>query len=117
MNANVAPVAHIQQAVARHFCIRPDDLRSERRSFYVSHPRQIAYYLAHQLTPFSLTNIGRLFGGRDHTTIIHGINRVEQRMASDPQAAETVSKLLAQLKAEIHPPMREMTAADIGLAL
>jgi chromosomal replication initiator protein len=98
-----APVAHIQREVARHFCLRPADLLSDRRAQYVSRPRQIAYYLSRELTTFSLPRIANLFGGRDHTTIMHGISKVEKSIAESPEAAETISRLLAKLEAELAP--------------
>ena len=59
----------------------------------VARPRQVAMYLSKQLTPRSLPEIGRRFGGRDHTTIMHGIRKIEELMGSDRQIAEDIDLL------------------------
>jgi chromosomal replication initiator protein len=64
-------VSQIQHAVAGHFGIRVEEMWSERRARSVARPRQIAMYLARELTGYSLPRIGRHFGYRDHTTVIH----------------------------------------------
>jgi chromosomal replication initiation ATPase DnaA len=74
-------VAEIQQAVCAHFGLDAIDMQSECRYQRVTHPRQIAMYLCRKLTVRSLPEIGRLFGGRDHSTVIHAINVVERRIA------------------------------------
>jgi chromosomal replication initiator protein len=64
----------------------------------IARPRQIAMYLAKQLTPRSLPEIGRRFGGRDHTTIMHGVRKIEELMATDSQMSDDLQMLRRQLQ-------------------
>ncbi|MDG2242668.1 MAG: chromosomal replication initiator protein DnaA [Rhodospirillaceae bacterium] len=88
----------IQKRVAEHFQIRLSDMSSARRSRTVARPRQIAMYLSKQLTSRSLPEIGRAFGGRDHTTVIHAVRKVEELMAGDVAFAEDVDLLTRMLE-------------------
>jgi len=69
------------------------DMHSARRARAVARPRQVAMYLAKQLTPRSLPEIGRKFGGRDHTTVIHAVRKIEELSAYDPTFREDVELL------------------------
>lgn len=89
-------VEEIQRKVADHYNIRFADLIGPKRSRPIARPRQIAMYLAKQLTTRSLPEIGRRFGGRDHTTIMHGVRVIEAMQAKDHQMAEDL-KLLRRL--------------------
>jgi chromosomal replication initiator protein len=86
-------IAEIQQATCAHFGLSGDELLSPGRSPRIAWPRQIAMYLARELTGASLPAIGRQFGGRDHTTVLHACRRTSSRMASDAAAREAVEKL------------------------
>lgn len=86
-------IEDIQCKVIAHYNIRISDMHSPRRARNVARPRQIAMYLAKVLTEHSLPEIGRKFGGRDHTTIIHGIRRIEELMATDRALAEDIEIL------------------------
>lgn len=86
-------VAKIQAEVARFYNIPAIEMVSARRAREVTRPRQVAMYLAKRLTPKSLPDIGRLFGGRDHTTVIHGIRAVEQRRAKNIEFDKDVRSL------------------------
>lgn len=88
----------IQKRVAEHFQIRLSDMSSARRSRTVARPRQIAMYLSKQLTSRSLPEIGRAFGGRDHTTVIHAVRKVEELMKGDSAFAEDVDLLTRMLE-------------------
>lgn len=88
----------IQKRVAEHFQIRLSDMSSARRSRTVARPRQIAMYLSKQLTSRSLPEIGRAFGGRDHTTVIHAVRKVEELMKGDVAFAEDVDLLTRMLE-------------------
>jgi DnaA-like protein len=90
-------VATIQQIVCRHYQIRRHDMLSSRRTIAVVMPRQIAMYLAKFLTLRSLPDIGRRFGGRDHTTVLHAVRKIERLVISD----EAFCFEMEQLKAEI----------------
>ena len=86
-------IDEIQKKVAEHFNIRLADMHSARRARAVARPRQVAMYLAKQLTPRSLPEIGRKFGGRDHTTVIHAVRKIEELSSYDPSFREDVELL------------------------
>lgn len=88
----------IQQAVADYFNLTVDDLKSKRRTQNIALPRQIAMYLARELTDSSLPKIGEEFGGRDHTTVMHGCDRVKEFMGTDPSVNQAIKDLTQQLK-------------------
>jgi chromosomal replication initiator protein len=91
-------IDEIQRRVAEHYNIRLSEMTSERRARAVARPRQVAMYLAKQLTTRSLPEIGRKFGGRDHTTVIHAIRKVEELKGADPALAEDVELLRRMLQ-------------------
>ncbi len=86
-------IDEIQKKVAEHFNIRVSDMHSARRARVVARPRQVAMYLCKQLTPRSLPEIGRKFGGRDHTTVIHAVRKIEELSEYDPSFREDVDLL------------------------
>lgn len=86
-------IEEIQKKVAEHYNIRVTDMHSSRRLRAVARPRQVAMYLAKILTPASLPEIGRKFGGRDHTTIIHGVRKVEELVIGDQGLYEDIEFL------------------------
>jgi chromosomal replication initiator protein len=83
-------IDEIQRKVAEHYNLRMADMHSARRARNVARPRQVAMYLAKQLTARSLPEIGRKFGGRDHTTVMHAVRKVEELMDEDAQVAQDV---------------------------
>lgn len=85
---------NIQQTVADFYKIRVMDLHSKIRSRHISRPRQIAMTLSKELTRHSLPEIGESFGGRDHTTVLHAIRKVEELRANNTQVAEDYNKLV-----------------------
>lgn len=90
-------IEEIQKKVAEHFNIRVSDMHSARRARSVARPRQIAMYLSKQLTSRSLPEIGRKFGGRDHTTVMHAVKKVEELGLHDCDFAEDVELLRRML--------------------
>ncbi|HMI55174.1 MAG TPA: helix-turn-helix domain-containing protein [Gemmatimonadaceae bacterium] len=90
-------VKDIKRCVAQHFNLSLRDLESPRRFAKIVKPRQIAFYLARKLTNRSLPDIGRRFGGKDHTTILHACKLIERNMQTDPQLVQTVRCLEEQL--------------------
>jgi chromosomal replication initiator protein len=90
-------IDEIQRRVAEHYTIRMSEMTSDRRARAVARPRQVAMYLAKQLTTRSLPEIGRKFGGRDHTTVIHAIRKIEELKLTDPALAEDVELLRRML--------------------
>ena len=91
-------VDEIQKTVADHFNLKQADLLSERRTRSVARPRQMAMYLCKQHTTRSYPDIGRRFGGRDHTTVLHGVRKIEELMAQDDQIARDVETLTRKLR-------------------
>ncbi len=86
-------IEEIQRKVAEHYNIRLSDMIGPKRLRNIARPRQVAMYLAKQLTPRSLPEIGRRFGGRDHTTIMHGVRKIEELMATDSQLSDDLQLL------------------------
>jgi chromosomal replication initiator protein len=91
-------IEEIQKKVAEHYSIRLTDMSSARRARAVARPRQVAMYLAKQLTSRSLPEIGRKFGNRDHTTVMHAVSRVGELMERDGAFAEDVELLRRMLE-------------------
>ena len=91
-------IEEIQRKVAEHYNIRLTDMSSARRARNVARPRQVAMYLSKQLTPRSLPEIGRRFGGRDHTTVIHAVKQIEKLRAQDAELDADVRLLIRQLE-------------------
>ncbi|MFJ6025156.1 chromosomal replication initiator protein DnaA [Brevundimonas sp. NPDC092305] len=91
-------VDEIQKTVAEHFSLKQADLLSERRTRAVARPRQIAMWLCKQHTTRSYPDIGRRFGGRDHTTVLHGVRKIEELMPQDDQIARDVETLTRKLR-------------------
>lgn len=91
-------IDEIQRKVADHYILRLQDMHSSRRSRNVARPRQIAMYLCKKLTPRSLPEIGRKFGGRDHTTVMHAVRKIEEMIGEDIAFADEVKLLTRKLK-------------------
>lgn len=96
----VPTIASIKDAVAEHFQVSKAEMTSARRHRDVARPRQVAMYLSKELTPRSLPEIGRRFGWRDHTTVIHGIRQIERLRAVDPELDRDIRFLTAKLTGE-----------------
>jgi chromosomal replication initiator protein len=91
-------IEEIQRRVAEHYNIKLSEMSSERRARAVARPRQVAMFLSKQLTSRSLPEIGRKFGGRDHTTVMHAVRRIEELRQSDSAIAEDVELLKRTLE-------------------
>lgn len=91
-------IDEIQRAVVEHYGLRLTDMTSARRARAVARPRQVATYLCKQLTTRSLPEIGRKFGGRDHTTVMHAIRQIERLREEDPQLDSDLELLRRRLK-------------------
>jgi chromosomal replication initiator protein len=92
-------VEEIQRKVSEHYNIRLSDMIGPKRLRSYARPRQVAMYLCKQLTSRSLPEIGRRFGGRDHTTVMHGVRRIEELKQQDGQIAEDIEMLRRALEA------------------
>jgi len=88
----------IQKCVAEHYGLKVSDLKSKRRTESISTPRQIAMYLCRTLTSHSLPEIGRIFGGRDHTTVLHGCRKIAETKERDPGLSQTLRILTSRLE-------------------
>ena len=91
-------IEDIQRIVARHYNVSRGDLLSSRRTANVVRPRQVAMYLAKTMTLRSLPEIGRRFGGRDHTTVLHAVRKIENLVGADSTLAEEIESLKRQLQ-------------------
>jgi chromosomal replication initiator protein len=91
-------IDEIQKKVAEYYSVRVSDMHSPRRARNVARPRQVAMYLAKQLTPRSLPEIGRKFGGRDHTTVLHAVKKVEELMNKERTMCEDIELLHRMLE-------------------
>lgn len=96
----VITAEYIQETVALYFHLKPEELRSSKRTRNIAHPRQIAMYLCRKLTDLSLPKIGEKFGGRDHTTIIHGCEKIAKEMQSDIELSQIINELEAKITAK-----------------
>jgi chromosomal replication initiation ATPase DnaA len=91
-------VSIILRAVAAHYGVTPTDLTTKGRRAAIAEPRQVAIFLARQLTKFSLAQIAKPFGRRDHTTILYAVKKIERRRRYDPERARVLGRLAAQVK-------------------
>ena len=89
----VITMEHIQRKVADFFGIKLSDMRAKNRTKSVAFPRQVAMYLSRQLTHASLSDIGRAFGGKDHTTVIHAVSKLQLLIQEDPKFKQTIDTL------------------------
>jgi len=88
----------IQRKVADHFDLSVLDMNTKRRTRSVAFPRQVAMFLSRELTHHSLPEIGENFGGRDHTTVLHGCHKIASQLAEDPDLRRTLDELRAEIR-------------------
>ena len=93
-------IEDIQQRVAEVFKVRPQDLRAKTRIKAVAFPRQVAMYLARQLTSHSYADIGRGFGGKDHTTVLYAVQKIEALLQEDPKFQKTIDHIITTIRFE-----------------
>ena len=91
-------IDEIQKVCAAHYRIDQSEMRSQRRARAVARPRQVAMYLAKKLTPRSLPEIGRVFGGRDHSTVIHAVKTIEAMRLDNPEMDSDIRTLQKRLE-------------------
>lgn len=90
----------IQEIVANHYNIRVEDIQGSKKPKNIAFPRQVSMYLCRKLLDISLPKIGESFGGRDHTTVIHAISKIEKQMESDPALQKTLLQLEKEIKGQ-----------------
>jgi chromosomal replication initiator protein len=91
-------IEHIQKIVSDYFGLSYKDLRGKRRTKAVAFPRQVAMYISRELTEYSTTEVGAEFGGRDHTTVMHACQKIEDRTKLDPNLEPTLQQLIKKVK-------------------
>jgi chromosomal replication initiator protein len=90
----VITIEQIQRKVCDFFGVKPSDLKAKNRTRAVAFPRQVAMYLSRQLTHASLSEVGRAFGGKDHTTVLHAVDKIQLLLQEDPKLRKTVDGLI-----------------------
>ncbi len=90
----------IQRVVAEYFNLSHGDMRGKKRTKAIAFPRQIAMYITREMTELSTTEIGANYGGRDHTTVMHACQRIEDRMKTDPTLEPTIRQLIRSIRSE-----------------
>jgi chromosomal replication initiator protein len=93
-------VDHVQRVVARHFNLDVREMKSKRRTDAVAFPRQVAMYLARELTELSTIVIGDCFGGKDHTTVMHACNKIKNKLSGDPYFVALINKIRQDIREE-----------------
>lgn len=88
----------IQEAVAKYFNLKPEELKTKKRTRAVAYPRQIAMYLTRELTDMSLPKIGEYFGGRDHTTVLHAYEKITVEIQSDLTLQRVITEISNKIK-------------------
>jgi chromosomal replication initiator protein len=91
-------IERIQELVSDRFGLSLDELCSDRRSQNIVYPRQVAMYLSRELTDSSLPKIGKQFGGRDHTTVIHATSKISRMIREDRDVYNLVQELTKRIK-------------------
>jgi len=93
----IISIDHIQRRVGDFFGLKLSDLKAKNRTRAVAFPRQVAMYLARQMTHSSLSEIGRAFGGKDHTTVLHAVDKIQTLMQEDPKLHKTIDGLIQSI--------------------
>jgi chromosomal replication initiator protein len=96
---SIPTVDRVQEVVARRWGVTPEGLRSKARTKMLTVPRQVAMFLARELLGMQLVEIGQAFGGRDHSTVIHSLDKVQQYMATDQRFRDRVDHARRELAA------------------
>lgn len=88
----------IKKTVAKYFGVKISDMESEKRSKNIAFPRQVAIYLIREHTNYSLPQMGKLFGGRDHTTIRHSYEKIVEEIKTDRELQDTIETIYQQIE-------------------
>jgi chromosomal replication initiator protein len=95
---NNVTIETIQKVVAEYFSLSFSDLKGKKRTKAISFPRQVAMFIAREITEYSTTELGMEFGGRDHTTVMHGCQKIEERLKAEPSLDSTIQKIIKLIK-------------------
>lgn len=98
-NTKPIEISSIQQVVADYFHLPLSDFKAKKRTQAVAFPRQIAMYLAREMTDSSLPKIGEEFGGRDHTTVLHACDKITEILSQDPQLEKRINEIIRRIQA------------------
>jgi chromosomal replication initiator protein len=90
----IITIDQVQRKVCDFFGVRLSDLKAKNRTKAVAFPRQVAMYLSRQLTHASLAEVGRAFGGKDHTTVLHAVDKIQTLLQEDPKLRKAVDGLI-----------------------
>ncbi|TMK74475.1 MAG: chromosomal replication initiator protein DnaA [Actinobacteria bacterium] len=90
----IITIEQVQRKVCDLFAVKPSDLKAKTRTKTIAFPRQVAMYLARKLTHASLAEIGRAFGGKDHTTVLHAVDKITTLLEEDPKLRKTIDTLI-----------------------
>jgi chromosomal replication initiator protein len=91
-------IENIQRVVAEYFSLSPNDLKGKKKTQNIVFPRQLAMYVAREMTDYSTTELGQAFGGRDHTTVMHSFDKIKNQMITDPTMDSTIESLKRLIK-------------------
>lgn len=91
-------IDHIIRTVAEHYKLSANDLKGKKRTKNIVFPRQLAMYIARDITEYSTTELGLEFGGRDHTTVMHSCQKIDERLKTDPTLEHTINRLTQSIK-------------------
>lgn len=84
--------------MAEHYKLSANDLKGKKRTKNIVFPRQLAMYIARDITEYSTTELGLEFGGRDHTTVMHSCQKIDERLKTDPTLEHTINRLTQSIK-------------------
>lgn len=99
------PIELVQRVVAEYYNMSVQDLKGKKRTQTITHPRQVAMYIIRELTEYSTTEVGLEFGGRDHTTVMHAVQRIEDKLKTEPSFEVTLHNLIRAIKERVNKPL------------
>jgi chromosomal replication initiator protein len=91
-------IENIIRVVAEYFNLSPNDLKGKKKTQNIVSPRQLAMYIAREITDYSTTELGQAFGGRDHATVMHSIDKIKTKLLTDPALDSTIESLKRSIK-------------------
>jgi chromosomal replication initiator protein len=91
-------IDNILRVVADHYKLSYNDLKGKKRTKNIAFPRQIAMYIARDITEYSTTELGFEFGGRDHTTVMHACQKIDEMLKADPNLVSSIQSLVREIK-------------------